>query len=398
MNELLVRMNSVVRALVAQFRARYMADRWIIATAASLCLPFYLSILFALGCLIYGLCNRSVRQSMFALPGWIPVMSIAGYSALISLIAGNWLGLLASLGLGLACLFWMFVRVRMSPKLFHSMLRAMLGASLVCCTVAVLQVVIVWDLDVYRPTSTMENTNYYAFFAMVCTVCSCYMLLRPNQKRGFYALVLCANLAGILLCQTRSVFVAMPLAVTALLLYRRRYRALLVMGGAVAAIVLVLCLAPGLLPRVSRIGSDTAIRHDIWRTGIEALGIRPLQGGGPWAYRLYAARHDVTCNIVNAHNLPLDLLLNYGFVGCAGIIWIITGLFRQLRDYCARTRMASPFGLVLCVGLALLLQGTLDLAFLGLEPALCLLLLAGLVGNTRTTRPPQRVDDEKNPE
>lgn len=209
-------------------------------------------------------------------------------------------------------------------------------------------------------TSTLGSSTALAtYLAMVapltvaCIVLAAPAVLRPPRGRGrrprwadprlrFAGLsaLLTAQVAALLMTQVRGGLLALGggLIVVAAFAFWPTHRRQVVMGGAIAAILLV--LGSALLAAVPRPdvggGEDTSARQRvlIWQDALRALaGPRLVSGFGPETQVLALEPHfpvELALRFENqrfdrAHNLVFDTLLTTGLFGLAGLVVLVFG-------------------------------------------------------------------------
>lgn len=321
----------------------------------------------------------AIAAALLALPFYliitkkiVPVLRASRGAPLLGLFCAISLGVTIRYGdtravaLGVGMLFaavaLLFVQYAMTRRAFRLMLTISCAGSLLAFFVALAQRLwLTQYLFQGRACATFVNANFYATVIEVTTLFAVYRLLRRGSvaRTVFYVAVLCANLGGLYLCQSRAAFlvvfgsVALLLALTDL-----RY-----LGHACAVLLIMLLLysARGVwMPRLDEAGSDLAAgREQIWRTAGRMIRDHLLYGRGYLSYQqFYRAYHGFAAN--HAHNLLLDLLVNFGVVG-AGLLlaYLAVNLAGIVRIYlCGAERSKSA--LALAVLATVLVHGVVD--------------------------------------
>ena len=132
-------------------------------------------------------------------------------------------------------------------------------------------------------------------------------------------------------------------------------------------------------PRFNSFMSDKMLRFLIWKTSIGYIKAHPLFGQGMFTYfQISVGRaHDT-----HAHNLILDLLVNFGVVGTSIItiftVLFVCGLIKNLRD---KPACAVALGVLA----ATFIHGFTDVPFLSMQSGPLIILIISLAG--RSDRP-----------
>jgi len=165
----------------------------------------------------------------------------------------------------------------------------------------------------------------------------------PRLRFGGLAAVLTLQVAALLMTQVRGGLLALAGGVLVMVAFAcwPTHRRQVVMGGTIAAILLVLgSVLLAAVPRPDRgDGEDTSARQRvlIWQDAVRALaGPRLLIGYGPETQMLSLERHfpvELALRFENqrfdrAHNLVFDTLLTTGLFGLVGLVMIVYGVVR----------------------------------------------------------------------
>ena len=164
-----------------------------------------------------------------------------------------------------------------------------------------------------------------------------------------------------------------------LLLIHRRYRWAAVDLVASLAVMLLLKVEPGLFQRMEESGHDFLVRQSIWENALKGFLETPLLGRGPLGYIELARTQGLTFR-VHAHNVALDLLLNYGLMGASLLAVYFSGvgktLWMLLKTKADNHLCAMALGLVAAVAV----HGVADVTIFSLQVGLLFALLIGCTG------------------
>ncbi|MCM2251268.1 MAG: O-antigen ligase family protein [Ramlibacter sp.] len=274
-----------------------------------------------------------------------------------------------------------------------------------------------------NPASTFVNRNFFAEFA-VCTLPFSAMLLARARRSAYLALLAASSalvIVAILMTGARTALVAMWLQLLVILpLLAWRYRGQLPLGtwdmrtrlvaaGVLVATVVGLGLIPTGNARIAeeergltalergfgRTGSIAAndaslgIRMVMWKATARVLQARPITGVGAGAWEseipLFQDEGAQLETDYYVHNEYLQLLAEYGLVGCLFLIglaaYLLTAAWRTLKASGAEAQADAPWrAVLLCSLLALLIVSNMGfpwrMATTGALFALCLGALA----------------------
>ena len=113
-----------------------------------------------------------------------------------------------------------------------------------------------------------------------------------------------------------------------------------------------------IFPRYEFIGNSLGTRKEIWKNAIELFKQTYLFGSGPMAYQNASW---VTHPANHAHNILLDVLINFGIIGNLVIAplfyWIMQASLRYLRK-------RNLFRLIIALTVVVILHGMLDVTIL----------------------------------
>lgn len=353
-----------LRALALKLKNTYTLDeKAVLLLVASAFISVYAigvcaSVLFA-RLLINGGIGRMFRSVKGS--GLLLLFGIGAIAA--SAAHGGWFEIAVALGIFIALIVLVFIRRVMTPRLMDGVIDLCCFLSIISFLVGLAQLLFIVKGEFgHRFESVFYNPNFYATIIEAVTLMALYRLIRPGgqsrRKRGYYAMVMAVNLMGLGICQSRTAFVVIIITSLILILFVNR-RFLPVYLGIVALIAAITFFTPELLPRLDTLGEDVGIKFSIWGTAVNGVWEHPLWGGGCFTYRrIYEAYQGFPVN--HAHNIVLELALNYGLIGCALALTYFTfsvkGIIRLYHRRIDKQRSA----LALVVILAFIMHGVVD--------------------------------------
>ncbi len=324
----------------------------------------------AIGVTVYLFCNEDRRDRLLSVPHARWLLPFAALALTIPALWGNWIGVLVGfLVVCFLCLI-LYLTTHMTPALQRRLLALVCLLSVPAALIAFVQR---YALGVERVSSLFWNPNYYAAaLEFVLLIAANQLLNRKGRWERVYLLsLLVVNLVALDATGCRSAWLALLIGMVALLaLNRKPLQSVLVLMGGAAALYLS-TVVPDLLPRMAHLGPAADVRVDIWRQALSYIHDNPLFGAGAMAY------YDLSAGAYpHAHNLYLDMMLNYGLVGCLMLAGFLLPLFRgALRGLVSTRTAGSPYALLFAATAALLTHGLTDVTILWPQTALLFSLL-----------------------
>lgn len=346
----------------------------------SVFLPYYISLATIFAIAIMTVINYKKRAKAFSEPysKFIVCVMIGGF--LISALYSNQLGLVYSLVIIAILITGFYIRSIMTRQLFNKMMDLACVSSVACAVIALCQKIAVFGTSPnYRPISTFFNANYYGMMIEFVVIIAIYRLLTNKQNIKFYLAVIAMNLLGLYLAASMSSFIAMSFAAVVILLFKGRFKLTALFVIAVGSFIGASMLFPGLFPRVEDIDHTFDQRLLIWSATLKGIKLHPLFGQGPVTYQLIYSQFD-GYKTFHCHNLFLDILLNYGFVGAAAIAFYA---FKQMKSLIERFKnnICSNMNiLVAAITVATIVHGCTDVTIFWIQTGMMFMLIFSSTG------------------
>lgn len=339
-----------------------------VLAACSIYLPFPLTICVIVA-LLYRYRNSVSLQTLFRETpgiGWILAFWCIGI--LSSVLWQNWLGFANALGIVVIFLFIMLYRHFMNRDTLECTIFWWVLLSIPAGLFGILQYIIysiqagtmmVQDNPAMRVSSVFYHTNLYAtLLVMIILLCMyCFIRYKSRQDRMFLFCTASFNFFMLLLTGCRSALVPFALVVP-VFFWADNKRKLLTGTLLVEAVALISILfVPDLIPRLDDV-STLYSRMRIWEAVLDYLPHCFWFGMGPQAFALLG---DATkLYAPHAHNIVLDSLLCYGITGtlciCGFLLTQLIRLFKMPKGHGNR----ALFSLILCLYIAAVIQGIID--------------------------------------
>ena len=355
----------------------------------SIFLPFYLFVvvlcLYIISLIFTG-DMKSILQKMGEHPMLLLFLS---YSTVISILAQNWMGLVASVGMFLFTIFFLHYQSILSHKFFRLILQFVLFGSVLSAAFASLehfQIVKKFNYAFLSPNMqvwhqnraevTFFNPNYYGIICCFCIMIAFYLFTttKLNWLKVFCVIAGFVNLFGLNFTQNRTAF---PAIIAGAIIYLfttiKNWKAFWLSIG-VFAIGLSFLFSSDLGVRMGTLDSSMEERISIWDAGMALFKQNPFWGEGPLTYmhsypRIHAPYHD------HAHSLYIDTILSYGIVGTILLVLSSVAPVRLMMDMSQESGKRPIIGLYLSFLTVVAVHGIFDLALFWIQSGFIFLLV-----------------------
>ncbi|HEW6771690.1 TPA: O-antigen ligase family protein [Streptococcus pneumoniae] len=355
----------------------------------SIFLPFYLFVvvlcLYIISLIFTG-DMKSILQKMGEHPMLLLFLS---YSTVISIFAQNWMGLVASVGMFLFTIFFLYYQSILSHKFFRLILQFVLFGSVLSAAFASLehfQIVKKFNYAFLSPNMqvwhqnraevTFFNPNYYGIICCFCIMIAFYLFTttKLNWLKVFCVIAGFVNLFGLNFTQNRTAF---PAIIAGAIIYLfttiKNWKAFWLSIG-VFAIGLSFLFSSDLGVRMGTLDSSMEERISIWDAGMALFKQNPFWGEGPLTYmhsypRIHAPYHE------HAHSLYIDTILSYGIVGTILLVLSSVAPVRLMMDMSQESGKRPIIGLYLSFLTVVAVHGIFDLALFWIQSGFIFLLV-----------------------
>ncbi|NIB83467.1 O-antigen ligase family protein [Streptococcus pseudopneumoniae] len=355
----------------------------------SIFLPFYLFVVVF--CLyIISLIFTGDMKSILQKMGEHPMLLLfLGYSTVISILAQNWMGLVASVGMFLFTILFLQYQSILSHKFFRLILQLVLFGSVLSAAFASLehfQIVKKFNYAFLSPNMqvwhqnraevTFFNPNYYGIICCFCIMIAFYLFTttKLNWLKVFCVIAGFVNLFGLNFTQNRTAF---PAIIAGAIIYLfttiKNWKAFWLSIG-VFAIGLSFLFSSDLGVRMGTLDSSMEERISIWDAGMALFKQNPFWGEGPLTYmhsypRIHAPYHE------HAHSLYIDTILSYGIVGTILLVLSSVAPVRLMMDMSQESGKRPIIGLYLSFLTVVAVHGIFDLALFWIQSGFIFLLV-----------------------
>ena len=368
-------MNSYIHRIVTKFS---FDEKWILFNFVLLFFPNYISEFLIASSTLYLLSKADKRRKIFATHHiiWIALWGIVALST--GYYYGNNLGVAYGALYMLFTIFAIYAWDVMTPRLSTLIIRVGSAISVGLFMIAAVQRL----LGTVRPSATFSNPNLYGYVCELMILLAVFALIVQRKRHSFYWIVILANMSGILLSGCRSAWIATFGGTIILFICLKRYKSFYASVSLIPITGLFLYFNQQLIPRVSDISETITTRSEIWKTAYYAIRTFPLFGNGFLSYRYISAgvgmAHASGGQIIaHAHNIFLDMLVNFGIIGSLfALIFCVYAL-----RLCIKSLPYNPSAAIgIAVFVALMIHGITDVPVWGFHTGTITMLLITLAG------------------
>lgn len=355
----------------------------------SIFLPFYLFVVVFCLYIISLIFTGDMKSILQKMGEHLMLLLFLGYSTVISILAQNWMGLVASVGMFLFTVFFLHYQSILSHKFFRLILQLVLFGSVLSAAFASLehfQIVKKFNYAFLSPNMqvwhqnraevTFFNPNYYGIICCFCIMIAFYLFTttKLNWLKVFCVIAGFVNLFGLNFTQNRTAF---PAIIAGAIIYLfttiKNWKAFWLSIG-VFAIGLSFLFSSDLGVRMGTLDSSMEERISIWDAGMALFKQNPFWGEGPLTYmhsypRINAPYHE------HAHSLYIDTILSYGIVGTILLVLSSVAPVRLMMDMSQESGKRPIIGLYLSFLTVVAVHGIFDLALFWIQSGFIFLLV-----------------------
>lgn len=359
--------------------------------AVSIFLPYILSAIVLTFLVMYIISNKYTRQLIFIHKGSKLLQIFFGYILVIPFLYKNWLGLVVGAGMIMAIIFGLFMRSVMTKEIYERVLHLICTLSLTSAGYAMFEKLINFIFDSrhsHRIASVFSHPNYFGTVVGTVIIICAYKILTNQNNKFFYYLVGFMNVISMYLCKSMFVWVEVFLGIAVLFIVLKKFR-LLAFWLLVAAmgVLFIFVLDINIIPRISDMQVTIGLRKQIWALAIKQIKATPIFGHG---FMSFSFIYDSTYKnrmIPHAHSIYLDMLLNFGIVGCGLILCFLLKYYVSLLWTRFKEKNIMITSLILAVSVAALVHGATDLTYLWIQTfPLLMIIISGLGADEKNGR------------
>ena len=382
-------------------------ERIITLCVIALFLPYFLVAIPGLFAVFRALLCSNVRRRMTAVSSSGYIYAALPIFVLPAVVFRNWFGLFGGVVLWLMLIFMLYLFSVMRRRFYNNIIDLMLILSMTSMFIAIVSKFVYnyfgvalyhfvfgkhgtmlyssfdgsghffgFLFDSVRTASVFWNPNYYGYMLELFVILALYRFEKRHSP--WYLMILFANIGSILLCDCRTAWVALG---TALLFYAVHYKHnvkwVVVTMLITVSVVIIILLVPMFSGRLASnlINYDVDKRSKIWSDAIHWIKHQPVFGYGMDAYhKICYDTHEPRIRW-HAHNIILNVLLDFGVAGLAYFSAMIGRIIKVLNKPQFCVVFSQIRSLIMVAGLATLIHGVTDVPVLGVQSALGLIFI-----------------------
>ncbi len=317
--------------------------------------------------------KNGILKDMQKQPGYRILYSFIAMSFVVSLACKNWIGALNTLGFLVLFAYMAFYRKYLTKNLITYGLEIFVLSSVLVNVLGLIQFKVLSNASGYsffdfkvqnspkkRITATYENANFYAMmieFVVVCCMAR-FVQVKSILKKCLYIAIGLMNIGLMYLTGCRAAFLPFVLFVPVFLFLSKEKK-----WGMASIVCMALgCVAiyfyPDLIPRVRDV-STVSSRIKIWTCALNGIKDHPIFGQGPQAYHLIYQLYNGH-KAPHAHNIYLDVLINFGIVGTILLIGYIFEVAKDVKKLKLWKNNPEYYAIVISFVIILLVHGIMD--------------------------------------
>lgn len=340
----------------------------VILAAVSIFLPYVFAAICFIFLSIYIIVNRTTRQLVFIHSGSGMMRLFFVLALAVPIMYRNWMGLAVGAVVILGIILGLFLRSVMTKDLYEKTLTLICKLSLTSAVFAILEAIYKYYYDgrgSHRISAVFFYPNYFGTIAATIVIICAYKILTGMESKWFFYITAVMNIISIYLCKSMFAWVEVFVGIAVLLavLHKRLLLALWIAGACVGA-YLIFVMDFSLIPRLSDVEVTVRLRQEFWDQAIEQIKATPWLGHGFMSFGYLFAITFQNHLVPHAHNIFLDMLLDFGIVGTILFFWYFTCYYIEVLKLRFRNSNVTATALILAVSAAALVHGTTDITLL----------------------------------
>lgn len=306
-------------------------------------------------------------------PGYQALYAFIALSFVVSICSKNIIGALNTLGFLVLFAYAAYYRNYLTKNLITYGLELIVLSSVFVNILGLFQFKVLSNLSGYsffdfkvqnspkkRITATYGNANFYAMMIEFVVVCCMARFIQCKEigKKCFYVGIGIFNIILMYLTGCRAAFMPFVIFVPVFLFLSKEKT----WGWISLLCIMLACVAiyffPNLIPRVSDV-STVSSRIKIWTCALNGLKDHPIFGQGPQAYNLIYQQYGGH-KAPHAHNIYLDVLINFGIVGTGILIGYIVKCSKDVMKMRNWKNNPEYFAIAISFVIILMIHGIMD--------------------------------------
>ncbi|MGO4988347.1 O-antigen ligase family protein [Gallicola sp. Sow4_E12] len=355
--------------MLERFKNYDMDEKLIIITCIAMYLPFYIGFAFLAFNLFYYIYTNQIGKIVKEIARTKFLFVFIVYSIVVSVIHQNSYGLMASIGILIFCMFFLFYRNKLTKTLFKDSIRViviMTGLTFIA-TIAKYGILFLQNdmslmaLAEYsaenREISNYFNSNYYAMVCEMMIIVTGYLAHKSKKKihRVLYICLTILAFGALILTGSRSGLATAVLLLVLMNLKLTKTKIGWIEVGIALFIGINIIGETGLFPRFGTMEHAVGLREKIWREALHIIDQNWLTGVGPLG--IHSEVHSIGSRVVHhSHNIILDGLVNFGVMGIA----LIFPFAKRIRDEVHHAKKSPYYTVILFLTAVIIIHGMVD--------------------------------------
>ncbi len=324
----IIRMKEVV--MINQWQKFNLVEKAIILTLCSIFLHYTITI----GMIIVSFVLIIKHEWKKPIKAHRPFILLS-FLQIISIINSAWhkniFGILLAVGMWIILYVVYYFRTFITKDNIYFILKMLLGASLV----SVLYIILGYFINKYiihvvpydYSRALFFNENYAGSIFSISAIIAVILLLQ--EKKKYYLLLVLAYIFLIINAKSRGALLGLlaGLIIVGFTQIKNKKIKLAIISSILLIALIMLCIFP--LPSIHDFTKLDSYRVAIWETGWKSFLRYPFIGQGQFTHLNYCREFGTLC-IEHAHNLFLELLIVYGVIGIAIIMFTLKYEFHKI--------------------------------------------------------------------
>lgn len=345
-------------------------------------LPYVLAAIVLISIAIYLITNKQTKQVIFLRNDTKLLKVFFAYILIIPFFCYNLIGFAVGVVVILAFVLGLYMRSIMNSELYERILTLICTLSLTSAGYAIIEKIsrfLEGGRD-HRISAVFFHPNYFGTIAGTVVIICAYKVLTKQGNQWFYYFVAFMNIISMYLSKSMFVWIEVFIGVAVLLVVLKRHRLLaLWLFTAALGAFLIFFVDFDIIPRLSDVEVTVRLRKQIWALTIEQIKQTPIFGHGFYSFMHLFNRSYRNQVIPHAHNIILDLILNYGLIGAGLLTWYIVRYYKAVVAKCFKEKKIMISALILAVTAAAFVHGMTDITLLWFQTLpLFMFILSGI--------------------
>lgn len=370
-----MKIRTLLREIKQSFLGFHREEALLCITIVSTFAPFFLTAAMALVCMVFLFVRKDLREKMFVTRGFKSMLLLLSLAVLVPVVRGFLIGIGTGLLFIVLMFFVFFARIVMTKKVFETSMDLCLLASVACTLIGLIQFALNHDDPFsvqYRVASVFFNANYYGSMMEMVIMCCIYKISTRPRYKLYYIVIALFGVLGIYLSGSMSAFVALAGGILTVMLIRHRRTGFNVIFACMVFCTIAVVMLPDLFPRIAEFSKTLGLREEIWETTIKGIQDSPWVGHGVLGYMDAYVKYQ-SFETTHAHNLYLNLILDFGIIGGALFVYyiyrMIAPIFSAIRYHYDRELCT----LVIAQLVVVLVHGVTDVTYLWIQTGILMM-------------------------